>query len=406
MTQPKIHIIGAGIAGLSAAVFLKKAGYPVVLYESSKMAGGRCRSFYDDGLGCDIDNGTHLILRCNTNVFKYLKIINARSELVPFSPRYQFHDFKSGRQWALNFSNIFTLLFSRVPNIRRRDFLKLWHFFFVSPEVSLAKVFGNTRFYKNVIGPIEHAVLNTANGEGQAKLLVPVLRKAFFKRKGAVPYLAKTSLRDCFVDPALEFLGHKITYNKRLKSIDCENETVRTLSFDGEHIDVSKDIVVFALPVWQVAKLMPGFSGPDEFQSIINVHFQNPGFHQRHFVGCVGGIAEWIFICEKTISVTISAADRYKDLSQEDITKLVWREVCAVQGEKFKQPKHQFIREKRATFHQTPQQVLKRPGLATAYKNLFLCGDYVNTGLPSTIESTILSSKNVCQKIKGERNDI
>ncbi|MBV9016011.1 MAG: NAD(P)-binding protein, partial [Alphaproteobacteria bacterium] len=67
MTAPgRVHIVGAGVAGLAAAVTLAAGGYRVSLYEASQHAGGRCRSFFDPELGCRIDNGNHLLLAANT----------------------------------------------------------------------------------------------------------------------------------------------------------------------------------------------------------------------------------------------------------------------------------------------------------------------------------------------------
>ena len=59
---PTTHIIGAGLAGLSAAVRLAGQGRRVALYEAAGQAGGRCRSYYDAGFGAVIDNGNHLLL--------------------------------------------------------------------------------------------------------------------------------------------------------------------------------------------------------------------------------------------------------------------------------------------------------------------------------------------------------
>ena len=52
-----VHVVGAGLAGLSASVALAESGARVVLHEAAKQAGGRCRSYYDPALGLTIDNG-------------------------------------------------------------------------------------------------------------------------------------------------------------------------------------------------------------------------------------------------------------------------------------------------------------------------------------------------------------
>ncbi|MEC7575140.1 MAG: NAD(P)-binding protein, partial [Pseudomonadota bacterium] len=78
----KIHIVGAGVAGLSAAVRLASSGRQIFLYESAGHAGGRCRSYFDDHLDCRIDNGNHLLVSGNPSVHKYLRTIGASGELI------------------------------------------------------------------------------------------------------------------------------------------------------------------------------------------------------------------------------------------------------------------------------------------------------------------------------------
>ena len=77
-----VHVIGAGMAGISCAVELVKARQRVVLWEAAAQAGGRCRSFHDATLDRTIDNGNHLILGANPAVFAYLETIGARDGLV------------------------------------------------------------------------------------------------------------------------------------------------------------------------------------------------------------------------------------------------------------------------------------------------------------------------------------
>ena len=77
----EVHVIGAGLAGLSAAVRLAEAGKCVTVYEAASNAGGRCRSFYDKRLDRIIDNGNHLVLSGNFSVMHYLDTIGAVNEL-------------------------------------------------------------------------------------------------------------------------------------------------------------------------------------------------------------------------------------------------------------------------------------------------------------------------------------
>ena len=97
-----VHVIGAGLAGLSAAVALREAGHTVTVVEAGPVAGGRCRSYFDRELGLRIDNGNHLLLSGNRSAFAYLDTIGARSTMaMPAEPMFPFMDLAAGRRWTL-----------------------------------------------------------------------------------------------------------------------------------------------------------------------------------------------------------------------------------------------------------------------------------------------------------------
>ena len=67
--MPKtVHIIGAGISGLSAAVRLSNAGLQVHVHEATQQAGGRCRSYFDAATNLTTVSYTHLTLPTNREV--------------------------------------------------------------------------------------------------------------------------------------------------------------------------------------------------------------------------------------------------------------------------------------------------------------------------------------------------
>jgi hypothetical protein len=157
--------------------------------------------------------------------------------------------------------------------------------------------------------------------------------------------------------------------------------------------------VVLAVPAPVAATLLPGLTVPDQFESILNLHFRthaDPG--PAGFVGLVGGLSEWIFIKPGVVSVTISAANRYADLPQDQAAATVWAEVarvCALTGP---MPPYRLVREKRATFAATPAQARRRPNTGAAdLANLTLAGDWTATGLPATIEGAIRSGYRAAQ---------
>src|SRR5690349_25173679 len=101
-SAPKAYVIGAGLAGLSAATILAARGVPVTLIEAAGQAGGRCRSYFDSAIGSVIDNGNHLVLSGNRAVYDYQRRIGAEGSLVgPPRAEFSFMDLKTGTRWML-----------------------------------------------------------------------------------------------------------------------------------------------------------------------------------------------------------------------------------------------------------------------------------------------------------------
>jgi len=155
------------------------------------------------------------------------------------------------------------------------------------------------------------------------------------------------------------------------------------------------------VPPWVARGLVPGLTTPEDYRSIINVHYRveappNPA----GFTGIVGGLAEWIFVKPGVVSVTISAAERYEEQQQETWALYVWRNIAKLYDlDPQRIPPWRVVHEKRATIAATPQQNALRPRAYIDWKNLALAGDWTNTGLPCTIESAIRSGIKAAQVV-------
>jgi hypothetical protein len=148
------------------------------------------------------------------------------------------------------------------------------------------------------------------------------------------------------------------------------------------------------VPPWAVQSLLPGLDAPDEFRSILNAHYRvalPPSFPS--ILGVTGGTVEWIFAFPGRLSITISGADRLIGQPREQLAAKLWGEVSAVTGLAPDLPPWQIVNEKRATIAASPSQDAKRPGPKTRWRNLFLAGDWTQTGLPATIEGAVLSGE-------------
>jgi len=126
---PVTHIIGAGLAGLAAAVRLAEQGRQVAVYEAAGQAGGRCRSYFDAGFGAVLDNGNHLLLSGNDAAIRYLTLVGGADKLRgPARAEFDFADLKTGERWTLkiNEGRWPSWLFDRgrrVPATKPLDYL-------------------------------------------------------------------------------------------------------------------------------------------------------------------------------------------------------------------------------------------------------------------------------------------
>jgi hypothetical protein len=144
-----------------------------------------------------------------------------------------------------------------------------------------------------------------------------------------------------------------------------------------------------------VAKsLLPDIAAPDEFRAILSAHFRAvPPPDTAPMTGLIDATVEWIFAFPDRISVTISNADRLIDRDRDELAAICWRDVARAYRLPAGVPAWQIVKEKRATFAATPEQEAKRPGALTAWRNLFLAGDWTATGLPATIEGAVRSGR-------------
>lgn len=402
----RIHVIGAGLAGLSAATSLAARGASVVLYEAAKWGGGRCRSYDDLQLGCRIDNGNHLLLSGNLSTKAYLDRIGAADTMTgPPQAVFPFIDLVSGAYWALRL-NQGTLPWwvlrrnRRVPDTRARDYLALRRLQKVGPDDLVADLLGDLgHLYERLLEPLAIAALNTKPAAAAAAPLAAVVAESIARGGAAsMPRYPAIGLSESFVDPALAFLrDHRVElrFGARIAGLTISDDRVTGLV--GPQIDeivAPNDRVVLATPPWVAADLITGLVVPDQFESILNLHFR-AGIDSgpAGFYGLIGGVAEWVFEKTEVVSVTISAANDRLDTDTDTLAAEVWADLRRGFGLPRTMPPYRVVREKRATFAATPAQLARRPGPRTRLNNLFLAGDYTATTLPSTIEGAIRSGE-------------
>jgi len=158
------------------------------------------------------------------------------------------------------------------------------------------------------------------------------------------------------------------------------------------------------VPPRAAASLLPGLKTPTKFRAIVNAHFRvDPPTNAPPILGVVGGLVEWLFAFPQRLSVTISNGDRLVDMPREELANAIWADVCKAASVQGDLPPWQIVRERRATFEATPEQNALRPGAVTSFKNLFLAGDWTDTGLPATIEGSVRSGDRAADLVLAMR---
>ncbi len=407
-----LHIIGAGLAGLAAAVEAsrERRWSAVRVYEAAGRAGGRCRSYHDERLDRLIDNGNHLMLSANDATFAYLEETGGRSTVRVVQPaEIPFLDLRTGERWSIRPTSGPLPLWLLARNRRTAGaglgahIRSIRAILGARQGATVAEALSGTddRLFARFWDPMTRAVLNTRPEAASARLLAGFLSTILRSGEaGMRPCIADGGLAAALVEPALGLLarrGVEITFGARVRAIGLDSG--RVFGFDIGRSDPvmleSGDAVVLAVPPEIAGELLPELETPRESNPILNLHFRLrtpaalPG--GLPLLGLIGGTAQWLFVRNDVLSVTISVADDLVDRSAAEIAAPVWDDICRALGYEGAMPACRVIKEKRATFAQTEAELARRPGPDIGLANLRLAGDWTDTSLPATIEGAIRS---------------
>ncbi|MDD3288232.1 MAG: hydroxysqualene dehydroxylase HpnE [Alphaproteobacteria bacterium] len=409
-----IHIVGAGLAGLSAALQLTLMGERVTVYEAAPFAGGRCRSYMDRGLGCRIDNGNHLVFSGNVATHDYLFLTQAADSMTgPGAALFPFMDLESKERWTIDINDGFfpKWIFNknrRVPNTKVSDYLSSIKLLAAGKTDMVSDFLDpNSDLYRRFWKPLVISALNIEPATASASLLRNLFMQSFAAGgKSCHPLMPKIGMSESFVMPCLNVLrqhGSTMRFGHRIRSMVVEDKRVKELNFGDVIVELDpNDWVILALPPWVVQEMIPDLTVPNEFCAILNAHYRvEVPKNISGFTGLIGGMAEWSFVKDGVVSVTISAADRYDERHQHEQSRIIWRDLAKLYDlDPEKVPPYRMLREKRATIAATPWQNLRRPRAYIGWKNLALAGEWTDTGLPSTIEGAIRSGVKAAQIVE------
>lgn len=422
-------IIGGGFAGLSSAVFLIEKGFKITLLEASPKLGGRAYSLYNPLLNDYYDNGQHILMGCYKSTLEFLKKINALNNFeLPKELKINFVNNK-GKIFRLKISpgiyplNLFFSFcrYIAIPPKSRFQIIKLLlkNFFTKVDSLKNYSVEEWLRLNNQSNESIKYfweivtiAALNTKIENASAYIFADIIKKMF--NAGSKSYLLLVphyDLNNFYIARAKEYIekyNGEILVSQRVIKLVSDNKRIIKVITDKTVFE-DFDYVISSIPEYALRKIKIenseyDFSFIPEFQysPILNVHLwlkENP-FNEK-FYGLLDSPIHWLFNHGKHISLTVSAAEELINLSNKEILSLFYSNLERY----FPIFKSEFvidykiIKEKRATFIPDKSFVRKRERIFSPFENLFLAGDWTSTGLPSTIESAVVSGYRTAEHI-------
>ena len=424
----QIAIVGAGWAGLAAAITAAQKGHQVTLLEASKFWGGRARSiqthFEDYPL---LDNGQHILIGAYQKTLSMMQIVGIDLEKAfwrkPLDLRYADGSGLSlpNKPFPLNLLQgiAFNSSWSAVDKWQLLTSAWQWQrmHFECAEDLTVADLCKKMTppVWQDLIEPLCVSALNTPANEASGKFFLRIMKDALFGPAGSSDLLLpRLDLGQLFPNAAIKWLeknGASCQSGQRIESIvDSDITSSKAPRWQlGKH---KFDHLVIATPVWDAAHLLEKFNAAWastarqlKHETIATVYVQGPlGFKlplpMLALRTSQGSPAQFAFdrgqiYTEAGTPGLLAFVVSANKLSKEDVTHQVMGQLSALliqlgqdalRIEAFKVI--QTVVEKRATFACIPN--LKRPS-ARPCQGITVCGDYVEGPYPATLEGAIIS---------------
>ncbi len=406
----KLAVIGAGYAGLAAAVELAAAGRQVEVFEASRVPGGRARAVQIDGF--TVDNGQHILIGAYSETLRLMRAVGADPDkLLRRTPlRFEFPGefVMSAPRLPAPLHTAFALLLARGLDWHEKwAAIRLMHGlqtsqFRIEPDITVSQWLERnktpSRQRRLLWEPLCIAALNTPADRASAQVLATILRDSLGgSRSASDMLLPQVNLSALFPEPAAKFiaqLGGAVHLGHRVRSLRREGH-VWWIDDAGPFQQV-----VLAVAPYHLASLVPSMA-PEvarfDWEPIVTSYFSYPSTVQlpQPMLGVDAGLAQWLFdrgqLCGQKglIAAVISARGRHLDLPIAELERGIHAEIARLIPNLPAPRAVQTITEKRATFACVPN--LQRPSAQTESPGLWLAGDYVAGDYPATLEGAVRS---------------
>ncbi len=436
---PNALVLGGGLAGIAAALQLAELGWNVTLVEARASLGGRAFSYRDPDSSREVDNGQHVIVGACSNLIEFLErlgvIENWHLQNRLDVPVYN----RAGRLGRLSGIPLpapghLLLALLRYPHIGTADKLRAvrglvaaWRIDRSTPGLdemtfhAWLRERGQTeRSIRNLWNVLIEGTLNDDIRDVSAAMGLMIIQEGLLRgRHDANVGYPRVPLNDAIGRPAareLDKLGVRQVTGRTVRQINTNPDlSVRSVTVnDGD--EIVADIYISALPFWILPGIIPdNLADQKPFSTItglrtspiVNVHL----LYDRHvmdedFCYIVDSPLQWVFndsairrdasAQEQALTVSISAAWNHIDNLRADIVETIAAEMRETfPGAARAELKNAVVvKQRNATFRCTPGAGSLRPGPTTASPNLFLAGEWTDTGWPSTMEGAVISGYN------------
>lgn len=412
----RVAVVGAGWAGLGAAVTLAERGVSVTVFEASRSVGGRARRVTVDGV--DLDNGQHVLIGAYRECLRLMRLVGADPERlllrVPLELRYadRFHLRAPRLPYPFNLGAALLgakgLTFSEAASAVRFMAWLRFRGFRIEPDRTVAALLDEHRqsgaLRSHLWEPLCVSALNTPVASASAQVFANVLRDGLTGSRTASDFLiARTDLGKIFPEPAAEYVkahGGEIRLGEAVRRLARIHGGFRI----NDSLDFSSVVIACAPQhagqlLVQLPELADTLSQINAFsyEPIITCYLQYPENVSllSPMLGFSGGILQWVFDRGRIggpkglLAAVISASGPHELLPKESLVSRVDSELRSALGALPSPLESQTITEKRATFSCRPG--IERPAGTTALPGLVIAGDYVAGDYPGTLEAAVRS---------------
>lgn len=435
-----VIVVGAGFAGLSAAVELAKSGLRVLVLEARQRLGGRATSFTDGVTNERVDNGQHVLFGCYRETFRFLREIGAEKNVRLQTNLEVALVRAAGQLTTLRFPALPSPLhllaavldWDALPFRDRITVLQL-----VKPlQVALKQKSGKTT--KIPAAPLETidnwlsmnhqsklirqwlweplalAALNQSPKVAAARPFVRVLTEMFSgQRQDSVIGMPTVPLDEMYAKPAKAYLEQRgsevrtgaparlVLRNGAVEAAKVGEQTIEAKVFIASvpwfsFADLFGESLESSTPLGRLVTTASSMCSSPIVT--VNLWLDRPVLNLP-FVGLPGRQIQWVFNKGfmlggdfTRLSLVSSGADEIVDYSNSQLVNLATTELFRALplAREARICRATVIREPHATVSLAPSEPA-RPRTETSVPNFLLAGDWIDTGLPGTIESAVLS---------------